>query len=307
LAERRQPLKIEVPSSKDDNVRYGRVGIIVAVGFVVGILWPRLAGIKLVPSAPTPAGEGSAEPVAEAKPGASGTAKRTEVVTTALPAPATTPEPTAKPAPAEEIKEERLRINEPQFVSCRSKQNEKVECDSIEIDTVARARLQTLRACEGTERVQGVLSLGLDLDFTTESVKRLSLGKSNTIPERPAKLLLACARAEFDKVSLTGIKHEHATYSVFYKIEFLPPGEKAGDAAAGGAEGGSDVTEASGRATVSWDVALVRSEPKKDGTVVARVLQGTRVIVSGRRGDWYRVKYDAKGNQGWVFRTAIGM
>jgi SH3-like domain-containing protein len=37
------------------------------------------------------------------------------------------------------------------------------------------------------------------------------------------------------------------------------------------------------------------------------VLSGTRVSVSGRNGDWYRIKYDAKGGEGWVFRTAIGM
>jgi hypothetical protein len=41
--------------------------------------------------------------------------------------------------------------------------------------------------------------------------------------------------------------------------------------------------------------------------VVARVLSGTRVSVTGRQGDWYRVKYDGKGAEGWVFRTAIGM
>ena len=58
---------------------------------------------------------------------------------------------------------------------------------------------------------------------------------------------------------------------------------------------------------MAWDVALVRSQPAKDGEVVARVLSGTRVSVSGRNGDWYRIKYDAKGGEGWVFRTAIGM
>jgi hypothetical protein len=58
---------------------------------------------------------------------------------------------------------------------------------------------------------------------------------------------------------------------------------------------------------VSWDVALVRASPARDGEVRARVLSGTRVVVTGKSGDWFRVKYDAKGNQGWVYRTAIGM
>jgi uncharacterized protein YgiM (DUF1202 family) len=67
------------------------------------------------------------------------------------------------------------------------------------------------------------------------------------------------------------------------------------------------VTPASGKATVSWDVALVRAGPSREDDVVARVLSGTRVNVTGRQGDWYRVKYDGKGSEGWVFRTAIGM
>jgi uncharacterized protein YgiM (DUF1202 family) len=58
---------------------------------------------------------------------------------------------------------------------------------------------------------------------------------------------------------------------------------------------------------VSWDVALVRGGPSREDEVVARVLRGTRVSVTGRQGDWYRVKYDGKGNEGWVFRTAVGM
>ena len=56
-----------------------------------------------------------------------------------------------------------------------------------------------------------------------------------------------------------------------------------------------------------WEVAILRSSPTKDGDVVARVLQGTRLIVSGRQGDWYKVKYDARGKEGWVYRTAIGL
>ena len=77
---------------------------------------------------------------------------------------------------------------------------------------------------------------------------------------------------------------------------------------AGGSRGtGEEGTPASGHATVSWDVALVRATPARDGEVRARVLSGTRVVVTGKNGDWFRIKYDAKGNQGWVYRTAIGM
>ena len=52
-AERRQPLKIEVPDQKQETVRFGRVGLIVTAGFAIGIIWPRVAGFKLVPSVPS--------------------------------------------------------------------------------------------------------------------------------------------------------------------------------------------------------------------------------------------------------------
>src|SRR4051812_13237569 len=97
---------------------------------------------------------------------------------------------------------------------------------------------------------------------------------------------------------------------MFYKVEFpkaVTPNSDTAEAGPAGEAASAEVTEASGHATVAWDVALVRSSASRDGAVVARVLQGTRVSVTGRRGDWYRIKYDVKGSVGWVYRTAIGM
>jgi uncharacterized protein YgiM (DUF1202 family) len=115
---------------------------------------------------------------------------------------------------------------------------------------------------------------------------------------------MACLNETLGEVSLSSIRRAHTRYTVFYKVEFTEPKllapapEVAADAV---------VTPASGRATVSWDVALVRGGPSREDEVVARVLRGTRVGVTGRQGDWYRVKYDGKGSEGWVFRTAVGM
>ena len=90
---------------------------------------------------------------------------------------------------------------------------------------------------------------------------------------------------------------------MFYKVEFLPEASPSSSPSAGSEDG---LVDASGRATVGWNVALIRKEPR-DGEVVARVLSGTNVVVTGRQGDWYRVKYDGKGNEGWVYRSAIGL
>jgi len=31
------------------------------------------------------------------------------------------------------------------------------------------------------------------------------------------------------------------------------------------------------------------------------------VVVTGRQGDWYRVKYDAQGREGWVHGAGLGL
>jgi hypothetical protein len=299
--ERRQPLKIEVPNPKQETLRFGRVGIIVTVGFAIGIVWPRLAGFKLVPSVPSQPAESSSADLT----GAPGDPK-----SNAAPASSADLEPppaaVEAPPPAD-----RPVISEPQFVACKAKgKKHKDDCDHIEFDGLARPHIQALASCEGADRMDGVLSLGFDLDFETQRVKAIKNGKSSSLPQSDVDALIACEKKEFSNVSLVGIKHQSDAYSVFYRVEFpkadaAKPGQAEPSASADAPPG--DVTEASGHATVSWDVALVRSSASRDGAVIARVLQGTRVSVTGRRGDWYRLKYDVKGNVGWVYRTAIGM
>jgi hypothetical protein len=299
-AERRHPLKIEVPDQKQETVRFGRVGLIVTAGFLIGIIWPRIAGFKLVPSVPSQPAESSSADLSGAPSEAKGPASA------APPA-----EPEAPPAAAPGVQLDRLQISEPQFLACKDNGKKvKDECDRIEFDRLARPHIQALAACAGADKLLGVLSLGFDLDFATQSVKNVKSGKSTSFNESETQALIECEKKEFSNVSLVGIAHKHEAYSIFYKVEFPKAVIEKADAAPAGPGGdaaSADVTEASGHATVAWDVALVRSSASRDGAVVARVLQGTRVSVTGRRGDWYRIKYDVKGSVGWVYRTAIGM
>jgi hypothetical protein len=298
-AERRHPLKIEVPDRKQETLRFGRVGLIVTAGFLVGIVWPRIAGFKLVPSVPSQPAESSSADLT----GAPGEAKGP--VPAALPAAEAEP-PAAAAGPGVQL--DRLQISEPQFLACKDNGKKfKEECDHIEFDRLARPHIQALAACAGADKLLGVLSLGFDLDFTSQSVKNVKSGKSTSFNEAETEALLECEKREFSNVSLLGIAHKHEAYSVFYKVEFPKAVAEKAEAASEGDAPSADVTEASGHATVAWDVALVRSSASRDGAVVARVLQGTRVSVTGRRGDWYRIKYDVKGSVGWVYRTAIGM
>ncbi|MEI9940777.1 MAG: SH3 domain-containing protein [Pseudomonadota bacterium] len=297
-AERRQPLKIEVPDQKQETLRFGRVGLIVTAGFVIGIIWPRVAGFKLVPSVPSQPAESSSADLT----GAPGEAKGT------APAMAPPTEPEAPPAAAPPSLD-RLQISEPQFLTCKENgKRHKDECDHIEFDRLARPHIQALATCAGADKLLGVLSLGFDLDFTSQAVKNIKSGKSTSFTEPETQTLIDCEKKEFANVSLVGIAHKHEAYSVFYKVEFPKADvDKTESAAVGADVAPAEVTEASGHATVAWDVALVRSSASRDGAVVARVLQGTRISVTGRRGDWYRIKYDVKGSVGWVYRTAIGM
>lgn len=292
MPQRSATLRVEVPKPGDDKPRLGRVAVITLLGFAIGVLWPRLAGIKLVPGAPAEAAESAVAQSSAEPPGS-------EAPPAAKAVPAEAPEPQVGPAPPSE----RIKVGDPKITSCRDEAGaKKSSCDALEIDAAARPKLLALAACKGSENVQGTLSLGLELDFESGKVKDVLKGKSTTLPDASATALIECAKKEFSTLSLAGVKHQHPSYTLFYVAELLPADAKpepAGDA-------GSEVVQASGRATVSWEVAIVREHPK-DGEILARVMRGTRVIVTGRDGDWYRIKYDAKGSEGWVFRTAIGM
>src|SRR5216684_4758975 len=46
------PLSIEIPKPEADRPAWGRVGIVAAAGFVIGILWPRLTNTRIAPNPP---------------------------------------------------------------------------------------------------------------------------------------------------------------------------------------------------------------------------------------------------------------
>src|SRR5688572_24106771 len=60
------PLAVDVPSPDRDSPGWVKVGVIAAVGFVIGIAWPRVMGVKLGPSAPGEASSAAASAKASA-------------------------------------------------------------------------------------------------------------------------------------------------------------------------------------------------------------------------------------------------
>src|SRR5262245_976073 len=92
------PLRVEVPTTQEDRPAWVKVGVIAVVGFVVGIAWPRLAGIRPGPSSPAEAASAaaaSASAGARAPEGSSAPA----TLSVATPAASTAPAPSASAAP----------------------------------------------------------------------------------------------------------------------------------------------------------------------------------------------------------------
>lgn len=287
--------RIELPTPAKDAAQFGRLGVIAAVGFAVGVAWPVFAGIELVDRPPAddrPRAEGSA--AASAVPVGSALA--------ALPVPGfvASAEPASDAAAAPSMG---AKVTLSQIAGCRDEHGKRpANCDAPPFDLVFAEPLRALLACDGASSLKGVLSLGFDVDYAAGALKDFVSGKSTSLASSAARTLVDCAERELKKVALDRPKHEFSRYRLFYLVEFGAEPKSPQPAGGEADESGSS----SGRATVAWKAAMIRKTPR-DGEVIARVLGGTKVTVTGHQGDWYRVKYDAQGNEGWVFREAIGM
>jgi hypothetical protein len=284
--DRKNP-SVSVPTEQEDKPRLARVGIVAAVCFVVGIVWPTLAGVRLVPEPPT---------------------KSDDKAHKASPRPKRAPEedstaevPAMKVEAQAAVEKPKLQIDEALIVNCRDEDERRLnECDKPDFDPIANERLMALLGCEAAGSPQGVLSIGFDLDFGSKKIKRILRGKSTTLDDSTADALIECAKGEFMSATLEGVAHTHAHYLVFYAVHFT------GGQSAEPVEVGEPVVEASGKATVIWNSARLRERPE-DGDVKATLVYGAEVVVTGRQGDWYRVKYDAKGNEAWVHKNALAL
>ena len=307
MPRRDAPLSIEIPPPDAERPAWGKVGIVAAAGFVVGILWPRLTNTRI---APNPPADNVSAAVASAASAAAAIAEP--------PASAAAPGSiAATPAP-----DQTIAVSPGAILRCRDgKDDGKDDCGSLEFDPIAVPRIKGLSQCPAAGSAAGKLSIGFDVDFRRKAVKVL-LGKSTTLPRDKAEALIKCADTAFDKVSLGTVPHEHRRYTVFYTASFAPhaksgeptrtgepTNEKPAPLAQPSVEGpvaGTTTSEspASGISTVNWDVAIVRETPKT-GTIVGRVLRGSKVKVLAHQGEWYRVQYGSI--QGWVYRGTIGL
>lgn len=291
-----KPPVVEPPEPEAETVRpkMGRLTAVMAACFSVGIAWPLFGGLDFVqrPPGSTPKPVELEAAASDSEPSAS----------SALATPGETPA-AMRVAPLLTTTEA-VRIESQVVASCQGDGGEAVaRCDELDLDGVIDAPLARLAACNAAEGASGVLSLGVYLDFALGRITRVKSGASTTLPRAKASALLTCAEEKVAGTPLDDVEHEHARYWVYYLVRFLPPGSAIDPESAPPPR---EVVSASGQATIGYTEAVVRDEPAPRAKVATRLPYGTRVNVTGRAGDWYRIGRSGK-SLGWVHRKAIGM
>ncbi len=339
-------LTVDVPRKELDRPSWVRVGVIAAVGFVIGVAWPKLAGVRLGPSAP---GE-SASAVAAA--GSSSASVRasdvlpgtTAAASIAAPSNATSTAPFASAPVAPPLTASTLAVKGGQITSCKTEEGESLKgkaCGALGFDAIALPRLKRLATCPAAADADGKLSVMVHLDFAKSRVTS-GVGKSSSVGAPDA--FASCLKPALEGVALTNVAHEHPRYTVNYALHFardskgtaatpvaaMPSAVKPGStpqaaatpataqATSTGTSGisGTTATPAAPATTpagkpsgdgneIVWEVAIVRDAPKS-GAVIARLPRGTKIQVGAPQDGWYKVKFDAAPNEGWVYRGSIG-
>lgn len=265
----------------------GRLTAVLAVCFSAGMAWPLLGGLELVQRPP---GSNNAPKPAEVEPDGTGDGEA---------GPARSPQvPAMRAAP--------LAMDPPQIEnrvveSCQGDAGEALpRCDTPRLDARLEAPLVKLAACGRARGARGVLSLGMLVDFSRGEITEVRPGQSTTLSEEHTSTLLGCAEESVVGTALDGVEHAHARYWLYYVLRFGDPKAPAAP------EDGGAIVSASGQATVGWKTAIVRESPSSDAPITARLGYGTRINVTGRAGDWYRIERAGKP-LGWVHHEALGL
>jgi hypothetical protein len=292
------PLSVQIPAPAEDRPSWSRVGVIAAVGFLVGVAWPRLAGVRLGPSVP------------EATSTTASAAPPTE--SAAIPAPPTLPSSVpavaAVPAPAPSaVAPVSVAVAHGIVFSCKGSDGDTMkggDCGSLPgLDGIVQPRLRKLAECPEAATASGKLHLVVHVDFPRGGLG-VELGKGHGVSAPDA--LLACAKNDIGGAALSGVPHDNPRYSVAYAVTFGGGAAGAASPAVSAAPSHSSGEAEAGPAQVVWEVAIIRDAPKT-GKVVARLQRGAELHLGAPKDGWYPVKFgDGFASDGWVYRGAIG-
>ncbi len=317
------PLAVEVPSPDRDSPAWVKVGVIAAVGFVIGVAWPRVMGVKLGPNAP---GEAAAAAAASASASAKAAGRAPEAppgsVSSKIAAPTGAGTPSAAPSAAPTISgPPQINVQKGAVIACKTTDGESKkgkECGGLAgLDNVVPPHLRKLQTCSAAEGQTGKLTFIATASFPSGGLS-WDVGKSSTVGNLEG--IQSCLKTHFSGVTASGVAHEHSRYTVAYTATFAPAApeptsapkiDKDKDdktpAADKNAKDEKDPSAgAGGEASVGWEVALVRDVPKT-GQVVARLPRGTKVKLGTIKDGWYAIKFgDTFANDGFIYRGAIG-
>jgi hypothetical protein len=288
--------QVVTPSPEKDRIQSGVVGVVAVVGFVVGVAWPRLLGVKVGPDVPTPGGNSRAA-LSSDKPAPSGNP---------APAAASGAPAASAGAPEEEpgvTNQQRVVVGAGKVTSCRNKKGDKVdECGKVSFDELAKKHLDELARCPSALGLEGVVTVAVELNFEKNQLDVQGVKKKSDVPSSTLNGVVRCAGEAFKTLELEGIPPTHPRYVLQYELSFYPPGKDPPAPTEPGAAP-ADADPGLGTATVKWEKALIRETPD-EGKVVARLPQGTRVKLLEQKDDWYRI--ESSKAKGWVYRQAIG-
>jgi SH3 domain-containing protein len=287
------PVVMPAAAAETRQPSFWRFGVVLAVFFSIGFAWPVFGGLNYVQ-----------------RPPGSAAGRVTEVEAAALEADPALASASAEVAAlqAAPLLADRgsVHIEGSSVQSCEGDAGERVaRCDEPSLDGVIEEPIARLATCEGAASLSGVLSLGIELDFTRGRVARVKAGPSTTLTKEQALRLAACAEGILVGTTLDDVEHENARYWVYYRVRFASPGG-ALEAEAGAEASTETLVGASGQATVAWKAAAVRESASSQSKLLSELSYGTRVNVTGRVGEWYRVERAGKV-LGWVHRQALGM
>jgi hypothetical protein len=302
IGHKSRPLAVQLPSEGSDRPSWIKVGAIAIVGFTVGVVWPRLAGIRPGPSAPTETtSAGAASARAPESPPASASAVASDTS-----APGASPSGAASDVAAVPLNNAPPAILSTHgvVVSCKDADGELLKgqaCGATPaFDALANPRIKRLAHCPSAQGISGKLGVIFSLDFTRNKIV-VSFAKSSNIPNKDT--IEGCLRMSFENVSLGTVPHENPLYAMYYSVTFTP---RDSVAAAIPAASAAEPDAPAATAQVAWEVAIVRDTPRT-GQVVARLQRGTKVRVGNGQDGWYRVQFGNDfGSEGWVYRGAIG-
>lgn len=277
------------PAVETVRPSFARLSAVLALCFSAGFGWPLLGGVSFVQRPPGSKPLDATE--VEAIPSAAGDVAGATGVAN------------AKVATLETTRQA-VQIESRVVQSCEGDGGAVVaRCDDPDLSGVIEPSIAKLAACDEAQGLSGVLSLGMNLDFSRRRITRVKVGQSSTLSERDAARIISCAEDSVVGTALDDVEHDHARYWVYYLVRFLPPGSPM-DAVP--APPSDDVVKASGQATIGWKTAIVRDAPSPSANIAGRLSYGTRVSVTGRAGEWYRIERGGK-SLGWIHRNGIGM